>query len=493
MEVQKINTILDECSKIEYLEDKKLKSLVLEAEKTSVQISKLNIQDTNCPQCLYGEQYGNNIFDYPQGLEMYLMEKNGRIQMVFDQTKKAFVLKNWASGQDLNAQILLKMIDYDQRQTYFDEEEDSYIKEMQIEINVNNSSVKNQYQKVAGNNIQKYNKNLRGFLFDKIIFENLPSKDSYLELQAISQEIQKGSSLLYKYLFYVQMRDCELGEALIQGKCIKCQEATFSIQMDSTECKKCTLKEIQECVDGFKIKIYPGYWRKSFDSDIIIECKNLISNCLGGFKTGDQSCAEGHIGALCESCDIYGNVWGQSWANSSPFKCGLCSEINYNSIKVFAISIYTLIALLFSVKSAMPSIINQYISLASCREIGDLMYVKQNTAYECYTQNHIKWIFSLVIPVLSIIGVIIPLYFFYNLYRGKSKLDSPQMKYKLGFLYIEYKKNAYFWEILKIVEKTFVLITINFYDSNLLQGLYIQKFDKNSLGHLGFLKNKHFQ
>ena len=32
-------------------------------------------------------------------------------------------------------------------------------------------------------------------------------------------------------------------------------------------------------------------------------------NCLGGWSTGDKSCLKGHIGALCEQCDIY-NIRG---------------------------------------------------------------------------------------------------------------------------------------------------------------------------------------
>ena len=54
-------------------------------------------------------------------------------------------------------------------------------------------------------------------------------------------------------------------------------------------------------------------------------CKNLISNCLGGIETGDNLCAEGHIGALCESCDIYAVKWNESWAVSENYKCGKCS------------------------------------------------------------------------------------------------------------------------------------------------------------------------
>jgi len=45
---------------------------------------------------------------------------------------------------------------------------------------------------------------------------------------------------------------------------------------------------------------------------VIEECSNKKSNC-----NGDQSkgyCIEGHVGPLCEKCDIYGSTWGISYA-----------------------------------------------------------------------------------------------------------------------------------------------------------------------------------
>ena len=58
------------------------------------------------------------------------------------------------------------------------------------------------------------------------------------------------------------------------------------------------------------MNIFKGYWKPNNETDDIELCFNLIENCVGG--TGNNSrelCYEGHIGALCESCDIYGKVW----------------------------------------------------------------------------------------------------------------------------------------------------------------------------------------
>lgn len=48
------------------------------------------------------------------------------------------------------------------------------------------------------------------------------------------------------------------------------------------------------------IYLKPGFWRAYFYSSKIEECFHLLENCLGEWKPGDDSCTQGHIGALCE-------------------------------------------------------------------------------------------------------------------------------------------------------------------------------------------------
>ncbi len=64
---------------------------------------------------------------------------------------------------------------------------------------------------------------------------------------------------------------------------------------------------------------------------------------------GNFLCIEGHIGALCETCDIYGVFWDKNWVTSSAFKCGKCEEVKNNIIILVLVSVYTFGALGFSV------------------------------------------------------------------------------------------------------------------------------------------------
>ena len=52
-------------------------------------------------------------------------------------------------------------------------------------------------------------------------------------------------------------------------------------------------------------------------SDEIAYCINLPENCLGG--QNNFTCAEGHIGALCETCDINGIYWQETYSLTGKF------------------------------------------------------------------------------------------------------------------------------------------------------------------------------
>jgi hypothetical protein len=68
------------------------------------------------------------------------------------------------------------------------------------------------------------------------------------------------------------------------------------------------------CAGGNSILAKPEYWRKNKESEIILLCENLRANCVGENNETSLMCFEGHIGALCESCDTTGKIWGKVYA-----------------------------------------------------------------------------------------------------------------------------------------------------------------------------------
>jgi len=55
---------------------------------------------------------------------------------------------------------------------------------------------------------------------------------------------------------------------------------------------------------GSEIYINEGFWRENIYSYDIVECVNRPINCIGGLT--NNTCLTGHIGALCEACDVLG-------------------------------------------------------------------------------------------------------------------------------------------------------------------------------------------
>ena len=71
------------------------------------------------------------------------------------------------------------------------------------------------------------------------------------------------------------------------------------------------------CEEGYIIYLNKGYWRINNETDLISECSNFIENCEGGTK--NFTCSIGHIGALCEICDIKASYWENHFTQSSDF------------------------------------------------------------------------------------------------------------------------------------------------------------------------------
>ena len=65
-----------------------------------------------------------------------------------------------------------------------------------------------------------------------------------------------------------------------------------------------------------------------------------MDNCLGGWKEGDNSCYKGHIGALCEECDLYDLRGEGHYSTSTKYSCGSCTEKDKNSVIITAITIW---------------------------------------------------------------------------------------------------------------------------------------------------------
>ncbi|EAR97396.3 transmembrane protein, putative (macronuclear) [Tetrahymena thermophila SB210] len=559
---------------------------------------------------------GKDLTSYPTGLKVY----QNKVSKPYDSSKGAVLLNQWSPGVSVDQELFIYLTGEDGKIQKLDSGQTATLT---VSLNYPSNSQIPPLAKITGATTVNYDSIIGGFYLNSVQFQQQPLSQLLAKLESsiikIPQFDSSGALISidtsYNLPLIINTRYCKLGEAFIQtsGQCYLCGNNTYSIIDNSTQCLDCPKQGVSSCPGANVLNLQSGYWRPSYDSDKIEDCVNSLSNCVGGKGTGDQLCAEGHIGALCEVCDISARFWLESYSNSNEFSCGKCKDTSNNTLKMVGLSIYTLIAIFFSVKSTkelldsyiitfyfqkigfiqksakqstenvgiviklfttylqlilvittfnlqlppglsditmnigdpvkqmsfsmdcalqkmsggipmtyfrliwsqlmpllyvifylighfiwqkvkkiqnraviawiafiyiyismQPSVVKQNIQTISCRQISGIEYIKANVSEECYTSEHIKYMLILILPSLAIWVFLIPIFFIKKMYDGRDKLDKIEMQYKFGFLYTEYKKTSYFWEIVKVYQKTFITFFINIYDSyNIVKGVLV--------------------
>ncbi|CAD8048507.1 unnamed protein product [Paramecium sonneborni] len=163
----------------------------------------------------------------------------------------------------------------------------------------------------------------------------------------------------YILLLHLRTFKCQLGEYLnmSSGGCVQCDitQNQYSVQQNAQACQlkdELKIKSIKPAM----IELRSGYWRAYYDSNVIELCYHQQQNCQGGWFTGNQSCEIGHIGALCEQCDLY-NIRGQGYFSvGQAYSCSSCEEVARNIINIILVILWTLLSLFISVSSTIQMI-----------------------------------------------------------------------------------------------------------------------------------------
>ncbi|EAR82108.2 transmembrane protein, putative (macronuclear) [Tetrahymena thermophila SB210] len=367
-------------------------------------------------------------------------------------------------------------------------------------------------------------------------------------------------------------------------QCNYCKSGTYSIIYPKLEdttvhtCQKCSNNA--QCPGGDVIQVNPSYWRINDQDDLLIYCENAPGNCLGGAT--NSTCSIGHVGALCESCDIENN-----YTRAGNFQCANCGDVLLNSLKVIGLmafyvlsakmsvngilgkvqqewhgnvemetnasiilklfltyiqiimvmttfnisvpntlntgvssvssptvqvlysfecffyqislktniniiyialifdlilpiicvimfvlsglisyrnnifykSFYIYTSLLYCLMYFQPNIFKDAISLASCRDIGRKSYIRYNVFFECDTDEYKVWTVRFVLPVILVLVFIIPGLI---LWRIKVNQNTKLGQRKFSFMTSEYTQKAFYWEIVKMNLKLFIMCSLNF-------------------------------
>ncbi|EAR88974.2 transmembrane protein, putative (macronuclear) [Tetrahymena thermophila SB210] len=121
-----------------------------------------------------------------------------------------------------------------------------------------------------------------------------------------------------------------------------------------------------------------------------------------------------------------------------------------------------------------PSINDITISALSCRQIGTKSYIQLDFNQLCWDQNHIKYTLRLIAPIFVIVNFIIPAILFIKMNQLRKNLHSLLFKinYQYGYLFQEYKQEAYYWELVKLFIRVSTIFTIKMFSTS----VYVQGF-----------------
>jgi hypothetical protein len=108
-------------------------------------------------------------------------------------------------------------------------------------------------------------------------------------------------------------------------------------------------RSFESCSENVLI-LLPGFWRKNNLSDEITPCA-YIKDCVGGSQ--NNLCFKGHSGALCNSCDSPGYVWGKSYTRASENNCIACDTFGFIAARFILVFLVTQMLVYFAVYTTM--------------------------------------------------------------------------------------------------------------------------------------------
>ncbi|KAL4491238.1 hypothetical protein ABPG72_021624 [Tetrahymena utriculariae] len=219
--------------------------------------------------------------------------------------------------------------------------------------------------------------------------QDIPIYSSYSE--GDKQFIKISSSLVQIELDF---RECQIGEIKTDStksslyKCTICPKGKYQLKdpkiLSPSEqvCLPCPLEKASQCFAN-QIQIKQGYWRKNNETDEIIQCKVNSQFCNGDSST--NYCSEGRIGPLCETCDIFGEVWKESYFHSSLKTCSKCHSFDIHAyINVFLIIlifIYIIIVVRGIILKAESQIYSTYLRKTGLFIFGTSAEADKSTMY----------------------------------------------------------------------------------------------------------------
>ncbi|CAD8155005.1 unnamed protein product [Paramecium pentaurelia] len=238
-----------------------------------------------------------------------------------------------------------------------------------------------------------------GFDLTSLTFQLDPYNNDYqyLQIQFICQTQPQENQINY----FIQLKSykCQLGEFYVDFGCQKCLpfQRFYSVTYDSIKCSIFDKEKFVEITSN-AIQLKNGYWRPNYLSDYSVLCFKNTKNCRGGWTVGDNSCSEGHVGALCEECDIY-NVrgFGKHFKTQTNSECVQCFGVQDSVLPVFFNILWAILSIIITLRSIEKS--NELFLFLKIRErFSKILFKLNQDLQSIFVKMFLNylWIFSVI-------------------------------------------------------------------------------------------------
>ncbi|CAD8190110.1 unnamed protein product [Paramecium octaurelia] len=230
-----------------------------------------------------------------------------------------------------------------------------------------------------------------------VVFDPYDQNNKYLQIEATCKMAQSNKTL--NYSMNIKSFKCQLGEFYTQQGCQKCiaSQGFYSVTYDAIKCSIFDKSKFQEITQN-KMNLLQGFWRPDYLSDYTSYCFKNKDFCIGGWSYGNNLCQIGHIGALCEECDIQNILGGGKYfKNQHNLECQICQEQANNIASFIFTLIWAICSIMLTLKSIEKSNL-MFSQLKSTERFNKILF-KLNQDHQSILIKMLLnylWIFSLI-------------------------------------------------------------------------------------------------
>ncbi|KAL4450416.1 hypothetical protein ABPG74_019314, partial [Tetrahymena malaccensis] len=209
----------------------------------------------------------------------------------------------------------------------------------------------------------------------------LLQSNKFPQLQDSQGNVYISQSELQMWLA-IQFDSCSVGEIQKQiGDsiiCDECPEGKYSLNQNDLSCQQCPDSAVK--CQSSTINLKNGYWRLNNETDDIVYCIFNPESCKPEYSESKFNCIKGNIGPLCYSCDVYGQIWGESYSQIfNPGVCYKCEEkvilvFVYNFIIFLFVAFYTFFMLKNILQKQQAKLISYYLNQSGLIFLGSTIY-----------------------------------------------------------------------------------------------------------------------